>query len=380
MRSGVLGARGALSTLGAVVLAITLGFGAGAARADGGLSVDEALRRAEANSAAIAAQVSAASAAGAARLPPTDGLELRAQQGDLGVADRSDARLALRLRWRGLAVAAAERAVDAAGAEALRAEATAMTAALRWEVERAFAQVLLLEAELERRELAAAAWAEVAAGMERRAALGQEAAVDVAEARVRAAEAALRASRVRAAAEGERAWLGVAVGAPVSAGGLAGPVPIPRPPPQDLPRADPGAAAAEARLARAEALPRLDFVQGGVQSERVSGVTGGEISLAVRLPVLDGSRAEAQRARGLAAAEERRAEAERATATGVAGAAAEGIAAGLRALAREREVVAGLAGTLPAATPGEPLATRGLRAQISELEADLYAAERRLWP
>ncbi|MFM2245770.1 MAG: hypothetical protein RL071_1844, partial [Pseudomonadota bacterium] len=216
--------------LGALALCGALGLGAGAARAEGGLTLDEALRRAEAASPGLAAQGAAASAAGAAWLPPTDGLELRAQEGDLGVADRSDARLALRLRWRGLAVAAAERAVDAAGAEALRAEAAAMTAGLRWEVERAFAQVLLLEAELDRRAAAAAAWSEVAAGMERRAALGQEAAVDVSAARVRAAEAALRASRVQAALEGERAWLGAAVGAPVAAGGLAGPAPAPRPP------------------------------------------------------------------------------------------------------------------------------------------------------
>ncbi|MFM2248327.1 MAG: hypothetical protein RL071_4402, partial [Pseudomonadota bacterium] len=33
-----------------------------------------------------------------------------------------------------------------------------------------------------------------------------------------------------------------------------------------------------------------------------------------------------------------------------------------------------------AAAAAEPLATRGLRAQIAELQADLYAAERRLWP
>lgn len=348
---------------------------------EGGLTLTEALAAARGRSASVAAAGERAAALGIGRETAADGLELRMSQSDILSAGEPRAQAALRLRWEGLAVGAAERARQGAEVSAATAEAQRLLAELDWSVERRFAAVLLLEAELARRLEAEQAWSAVAAGVARRAELGADSALDVVDAKLRAVEAAGRRRGAEAALQAARAELNATLGGPPGPPlRLIGPPPSPRarPEPSVGERASEAErAAAEAKLARARTLPRVDFVQAGVEG---GPTPGAQVSMALRLPLLDGSLSESKEQRALAAALQSTAAAVASEAAAEAEASAAGIEAGLSALRAQARALAEARAALPPVGAVEPLPQAELRGRLSELEAELLARERALWP
>jgi outer membrane protein TolC len=367
----------------ALLLCVLLGSAlhGGAAASEAALSLAEAKATAVGRSALVAAEGERAAALSIGRATTADGLELRLSESDLTGDGTPRAQAALRLRWKGLAVGMAERGVEDAVAAEATASQRALAAEIEWSVERSFATILLLEAELARRQEAEQAWAAVAAGVSRRAELGVDTALDVVSSKIKAVEAAGRARTAAATLAAEqaslRSTLGLAPAAPLQ---LDGPPPAPR----AAPAADDRAAAAEAQvmsaeasIARARTLPRLDFVQAGVEG---GPTPGAQVSLAVRLPLLDGSIGESREQRALAAAASAAASAVAAQVASEQAAQSLGLEAALGAIRAQAQALAEARAALPAVTGVEPLAQAELRAKLAELEAGLLADERGLWP